>query len=93
MAKADLKMMTILGVGTFGRVKLVLHTPTNTPYALKCMRKGQIIALKQVGRVGVRVRVRVRARVSRSSRSSRWRPYPTPTPTPSPTPIPNRWST
>ena len=32
----------------FGRVKLVLHKPTNTPYALKCMRKGQIIALKQV---------------------------------------------
>ena len=26
----------------------MLHTPTNTPYALKCMRKGQIIALKQV---------------------------------------------
>jgi hypothetical protein len=49
--KADLKMMTILGVGTFGRVKLVLHTPTNTPYALKCMRKGQIIALKQVEHV------------------------------------------
>eukprot|EP00908_Phaeocystis_cordata_P026034 Transcript_8509.p2 GENE.Transcript_8509~~Transcript_8509.p2 ORF type:complete len:482 (+),score=294.80 Transcript_8509:1140-2585(+) len=47
----DLKLMTILGVGTFGRVKLVLHTPTNTPYALKCMRKGQIIALKQVEHV------------------------------------------
>jgi len=47
----DLKLMTILGVGTFGRVKLVLHTPTNTPYALKCMRKGQIVALKQVEHV------------------------------------------
>jgi len=48
---SELKMMSILGVGTFGRVKLVLHEATNTPYALKCMRKGQIIALKQVEHV------------------------------------------
>jgi len=32
-------------------VKLVIHTPTQTPYALKCMRKGQVIALKQVEHV------------------------------------------
>jgi len=51
IAMRDLKLMTILGVGTFGRVKLVLHLPTNTPYALKCMRKGQIVALKQVEHV------------------------------------------
>jgi len=30
---------------------LVVHRPTNTPYALKCMRKGQVIALKQVEHV------------------------------------------
>mmetsp|Transcript_18118 Transcript_18118/g.43343 ORF Transcript_18118/g.43343 Transcript_18118/m.43343 type:complete len:789 (-) Transcript_18118:558-2924(-) len=48
---SELKQMTILGVGTFGRVKLVVHTSTNTPYALKCMRKGQVIALKQVEHV------------------------------------------
>jgi len=47
----DLKQLRILGVGTFGRVKLVLHEATNTPYALKCMRKGQIIALKQTEHV------------------------------------------
>ena len=47
----DLKVHNILGVGTFGRVKLVVHKPTDTPYALKCMRKGQIIALKQVEHV------------------------------------------
>ena len=41
----DLKLLSILGVGTFGRVKLVVHE--RTPYALKCMRKGQVIALKQ----------------------------------------------
>lgn len=34
---SELKLMTILGVGTFGRVKLVMHTPTKTTYALKCM--------------------------------------------------------
>ena len=49
---ADLKQLSILGVGTFGRVKLVLHTKDNdTPYALKCMRKGQVVALKQVEHV------------------------------------------
>ena len=37
----------ILGVGTFGRVKLVRHKPTNTAYALKCMRKQQVVATKQ----------------------------------------------
>lgn len=45
----ELKLLSILGVGTFGRVKLVLHTSDkDRPYALKCMRKGQVIALKQV---------------------------------------------
>lgn len=40
---ADLRQLTILGVGTFGRVKLVLNTKEgNRPYALKCMRKGQV---------------------------------------------------
>ena len=49
---ADLKLMTILGVGTFGRVKLVTHSKDgDKPYALKCMRKGQVIALKQVDHV------------------------------------------
>mgnify|MGYP001179919512 CR=1 FL=1 len=48
----DLKLLSILGVGTFGRVKLVLHTiDSDRPYALKCMRKGQVIALKQVEHV------------------------------------------
>jgi len=48
----DLKQLAILGVGTFGRVKLVLHEKDgNRPYALKCMRKGQVIALKQVEHV------------------------------------------
>jgi len=41
----------VLGVGTFGRVKLVRHKPTGVAYALKCMRKGQMVAMKQVAHV------------------------------------------
>ena len=49
---SDLKQLAILGVGTFGRVKLVLNTKDgDRPYALKCMRKGQVVALKQVEHV------------------------------------------
>ena len=45
----DLEHVCTVGTGTFGRVKLVLHTSDkDRPYALKCMRKGQVIALKQV---------------------------------------------
>jgi len=46
---ASLKQLAILGVGTFGRVKLVTHG--EDVYALKCMRKGQVVALKQVEHV------------------------------------------
>ena len=38
----DLELRRILGVGTFGRVKLVIHKPTGVSYALKCMRKAQV---------------------------------------------------
>jgi len=48
---ADLELRRILGVGTFGRVKLVRHKPTNTAYALKCMRKQQVVATKQQAHV------------------------------------------
>jgi len=47
----DLTEMGTLGVGTFGRVKLVKHKTTKTAYALKTMRKRQLIALKQVTHV------------------------------------------
>lgn len=39
---ADLDVQRILGVGTFGRVKLAVHKQTKRPYALKCMRKQQV---------------------------------------------------
>jgi len=47
----DLEVMRTLGTGTFGRVKMVRHKPTDCAYALKCMRKGQMIAMKQVDHV------------------------------------------
>ena len=47
----DLEVIKVLGVGTFGRVKLVRHKPTGVAYALKCMRKGQMVAMKQVAHV------------------------------------------
>ena len=51
MTKADLDVIKTLGVGTFGRVKMVKHKPTSVPYALKCMRKGQMVAMQQVQHV------------------------------------------
>ena len=50
----DLAGDTILGVGTFGRVRLVVHTPTTTTYALKCLRKAHVVATKQVCRTCLR---------------------------------------
>jgi serine/threonine protein kinase/CRP-like cAMP-binding protein len=47
----DLELMKVLGVGTFGRVKMVRHKPSDVPYALKCMRKGQMVAMQQVAHV------------------------------------------
>jgi len=41
----DLETIKVLGVGTFGRVKLVKHKTTGVHYALKCMRKGQMVAM------------------------------------------------
>jgi CRP-like cAMP-binding protein len=48
---ADLELRRILGVGTFGRVKLVVHKQTGVTYALKCMRKAQVVATKQQSHV------------------------------------------
>lgn len=41
----------LLGIGTFGRVTLVKHLPSGGHYALKAMRKRQLIKLKQVDHV------------------------------------------
>lgn len=43
----DLEIMRTLGSGTFGRVKLVRHKRTGTPYAMKVLSKANIVAFKQ----------------------------------------------
>lgn len=43
----ELQQMRTVGTGTFGRVKLVQHIPTNLVYALKCMNKSDIVESSQ----------------------------------------------
>lgn len=43
----ELQVIKIIGRGTFGTVKLVLHTPTNTRYALKCVARKSVVQLNQ----------------------------------------------
>ena len=51
MKMDDLEVIRTLGVGSFGRVKMVRHKPTDVAYALKCMHKGQVVATKQTEHV------------------------------------------
>lgn len=43
----DLRQVCTVGTGTFGRVKLVVHTPTNQVYAMKIMSKTEVVKSKQ----------------------------------------------
>jgi cGMP-dependent protein kinase 1 len=43
----ELEQHQTLGTGTFGRVRIVLHRKTNRAFALKMLKKAQIVALKQ----------------------------------------------
>lgn len=50
----DFKFLSTLGTGTFGRVRLVKHRsdpPDVEPLALKCLKKSEIIRLKQIEHV------------------------------------------
>lgn len=47
----QLEVMRLIGIGSFGRVKLVVHSPTGKPYALKILSKRQIVAENQVANV------------------------------------------
>ena len=50
----DFKFLSTLGTGTFGRVRLVKKRDDNTdsePLALKCLKKSEIIRLKQIEHV------------------------------------------
>ena len=44
----DLDMRQVLGEGSFGVVRIAVHKPTNTPYALKALHKGHLISTNQV---------------------------------------------
>ena len=50
----DFNFISTLGTGTFGRVRLVKHRddpPEANPLALKCLKKSEIIRLKQIEHV------------------------------------------
>ena len=47
----DLLVIKAVGSGSFGHVNLVVHQPTNLPYALKCMLKSRVVGLNQVEHV------------------------------------------
>ena len=50
----DFQILSTLGTGTFGRVRLVKHRLDGTdkePLALKCLKKNAIIKLKQIDHV------------------------------------------
>jgi serine/threonine protein kinase len=44
----DLDIRNTLGTGSFGRVHLVKYKPTGKHYAMKVLRKSEIIKLRQV---------------------------------------------
>ena len=44
----QLEVRQLLGVGSFASVKLAIHTPSGTPYALKMMSKGMVLMTSQV---------------------------------------------
>lgn len=44
----DFQIGRTLGTGSFGRVSLVFHVPTRTYYAMKKLRKSEIVRLRQV---------------------------------------------
>jgi protein kinase X len=44
----DLERLQTIGTGTFGRVFLVKHKPTGEYYALKCLKKSEIVRLEQI---------------------------------------------
>lgn len=47
----DYEILNTLGTGSFGRVKLARHKQTNKYYALKMLKKSDIVKSKQVDHV------------------------------------------
>ena len=48
---SDLEMRATLGTGSFGRVRLIKHSTDSKFYALKILKKTEVIYLKQVDHV------------------------------------------
>lgn len=44
----DFEFKYVLGKGTFGEVNLMVHLPTETPYAVKVIKKENITNNKQI---------------------------------------------
>lgn len=48
---SDFEIMQTIGTGSFGRVKLGRHKKTNKIYAIKMLKKAEIIKLKQMDHI------------------------------------------
>ena len=48
---SELELGRVLGLGTYGRVRVAVHAPTGEAYALKAMRKAKLVASQQVEHV------------------------------------------
>ena len=56
---SDLEIMSFLGMGTFGQVKLVKHRPSGRAFAMKILFKSRVVAFGQQKNVRHRHRFRV----------------------------------
>lgn len=50
-------MLKTVGTGTFGRVRVVQYKPTKQHYAMKILKKSEIVRLKQVDHIKNEVRI------------------------------------
>ena len=48
IALGQFELGCTLGTGSFGRVRFVTHKSTNTCWALKIMKKAEVVRLQQV---------------------------------------------
>lgn len=58
----DLDLLETVGTGTFGRIRIVKNLANKKFYALKIMKKGRIVQLKQLTRIQDEVRIMSRVR-------------------------------
>ena len=74
MTLADIEIRRTLGTGSFGRVVLIRHKPTKKYYAMKILKKAQVVRLKQVRAQGRRPQSVSRSEVD--GRGARSEPLP-----------------